>query len=94
MNRVNGWTWKAAYGAGENYQAKPRLHIDESFAGTAAVATPFNFSGRAPLKLVSQYRAGRTGGFGQHAVCALSTENHMLGVLSIYTDQPLSFLDR
>ena len=83
---------KAAYGAGENYQAKPRLHIDESFAGTVVRrGHPIQLKDVRHSSLYRNTELAEQEGLVSMLCVPLSTENHMLGVLSIYTDQPHHF---
>ena len=83
---------KAAYGAGENYQAKPRLHIDESFAGTVVRrGHPIQLKDVRHSSLYHNTELAEQEGLVSMLCVPLSTENHMLGVLSMYSDQPHHF---
>lgn len=84
----------ASYGAGESYKSKPRLHIDESFAGSVVRR-------KQAIQLKNVHRSSmyqsseiaRAEGLVSMLSVPLMLVDIPIGVLSVYTSTPHNFSD-
>lgn len=83
---------KASYGAGKTYQAKPRLHVDESFAGAALRRDhPIQLKDVRHSSLYQNTELACEEGLVSMLCVPLRTESQAFGVLNIYTSEPHVF---
>ncbi len=84
----------ASHGAGESYKAKPRLHIDESFAGSVVRrCQPIQLKDTQRSHLYQNSELAREEGFVSMLSVPLMLESDPMGVLNVYTGQPHNFSD-
>jgi signal transduction histidine kinase len=84
----------ASHGAGESYKTKPRLHVDESFAGSVIRRRqPIQLRDAQQSNLYQNSEMAREEGLVSMLSVPLMLESDPMGVLSVYTGKPHSFSD-
>jgi signal transduction histidine kinase len=84
----------ASHGAGESYRAKPRLHVEESFAGTVVRrCQPIQLRDTQASHLYQNAELAREEGLVSMLSVPLMLESDPMGVLNVYTGKTHSFSD-
>ena len=84
----------ASHGAGESYRAKPRLHVEESFAGTVVRrCQPIQLRDIQGSHLYYNAELAREEGLVSMLSVPLMLESDPMGVLNVYTGKTHSFSD-
>ncbi|MDB4706121.1 GAF domain-containing protein [Verrucomicrobia bacterium] len=84
----------ASHGAGEAYRAKPRLHVEESFAGTVVRrCQPIQLRDTQGSHLYHNAELAREEGLVSMLSVPLMLESDPMGVLNVYTGKTHSFSD-
>ena len=84
----------ASYGAGESYKSKPRLHVDESFAGSVVRRKqPIQLKNVRRSSMYQNTEVAVAEGLVSMLSVPLMLGESPIGVLSVYTGIPHSFSD-
>lgn len=84
----------ASYGAGESYKSKPRLHIDECFAGSVVRRKQaIQLKDVERSSLYQSTEIAKAEGLVSMLSVPLMLGENPIGVLSVYTGKPHSFSD-
>lgn len=84
----------ASHGAGDSYRAKPRLHVEESFAGTVVRrCQPIQLRDTQGSHMYHNAELAREEGLVSMLSVPLMLESDPMGVLNVYTGKTHSFSD-
>ena len=84
----------ASHGASESYKSKPRLHVEESFAGSVVRrCQPIQLKDTQGSNLYQNAELAREEGLVSMLSVPLMLESDPMGVLNVYTGTPHSFSD-
>lgn len=84
----------ASHGASETYKSKPRIHVEESFAGTVVRrCQPIQLKDTQGSHLYQNAELAREEGLVSMLSVPLMLDSDPMGVLNVYTGTPHSFSD-